>query len=233
MSTKDELDRIRRVYSSNYQPRSTETSYPWHPLNPISIYYRQTQERAIIHLLKKYSIPLEQIKILDAGCGIGGLLRFFTSLQAQPESLYGVDLMPERIRIAQQISPKLSHFLVGDIGYLPFSSKSFDLVCSFTVFSSILNDDVRHLVSCQIVEVLKPGGWLLWYDFHRGTSPTTRGVPLTEVDRLFGGLKRVALFSMHPYRAASVARRSLFLCEILDRIPLFPRTHWLALYQKY
>jgi ubiquinone/menaquinone biosynthesis C-methylase UbiE len=153
-------------------------------------------------------------------------------LQAQPQNLFGVDLMRNRVKVAGQMSPRQSHFLVGNICSLPFTPNHFDLVCSFTVFSSILDYSIRQQAANQIETVLKPGGWLLWYDFHQGTSSTTRGVPLPEVDRLLGGLQRVALYSLHPYRAAAFARRSLFLCEVLDRMPFFPRTHWLALYQK-
>ncbi len=232
MSIEREIDRIKQVYSNGYKPHPMDVNYTWHPRNPVSLYYRQSQERTIIKLINNTKIPIEESKILDAGCGTGNLLRFFIALQAAPENLFGIDLIPKRIQIGKLLSPTKMHFMIGNICALPFPSESFDLVCAFTVFSSILNSGVRRAAASQLESALRPGGLLLWYDFHRGTSDTTRGLPLQEIDQLFDQMERVALYSMHPLRASAIARRSLFLCEILERIPLIPRTHWLALYKK-
>ena len=45
--TLNEIDRIRQVYWQNYSPDPEDRNYLWHPLHPVSIYFRQSQERAL------------------------------------------------------------------------------------------------------------------------------------------------------------------------------------------
>lgn len=64
------------------------------------------RERAIVEAFKRLGIhSLETKKILDIGCGAGGELRNLIRYGAQPENLYDIDLLPERIDMAKMISP--------------------------------------------------------------------------------------------------------------------------------
>ena len=49
---------------------------------------------------------------------------------------------------------------------LDFRTDSFDFVFQSTVFTSILDSEVRKEVAGEMLRVLKPGGVILWYDFH-------------------------------------------------------------------
>ncbi len=59
----------------------------------------------------------------------------------------------------------------------------------FVVFSSILDSDVRKAVAAEMLRVLRPGGLVLWYDFHRDNprNPDVTGIRKSEVERLFPG----------------------------------------------
>jgi len=49
--------------------------------------------------------------------------------------------------------------------YLPYAAHSFDLTMQFTVFSSVLDDEVKANVAREMLRVTRPVGMLLWYDF--------------------------------------------------------------------
>lgn len=233
MSTSsDETRRIQEVYNTQYRRDPSDRSYMWHPRNPISLYYRQAQERALIRLLNDFDIPIEMLEILDVGCGMGGLLRFFASLGSHPDKLHGLDLMEYRIEQARRSSPAAIDFQIGTGEALPYPDHSFDLISQFTVFSSILEDQMRLAVAGEMVRVLKPGGFILWYDMRSARSATTRGLEADEIRQLFNPCKLLALRGLHFSRASRMARRSVLLCDLLDWFPIWQRTHFLALFQK-
>ena len=48
-------------------------------------------------MLNSLSLALEDLKVLDIGCGSGYFLRYFASLGGNPANLFGIDLIPERL----------------------------------------------------------------------------------------------------------------------------------------
>ena len=232
MSKEQEIARIRSVMSENYSLKQRPRRSPWHPLNPVSLHYRQKQERTIVRLINRFNLPLETLDILDAGCGGGGLLRLFAALGASPARLWGIDLMEERIELAASLSPQAFHLQTGELTDLPYPDHSFDLVSQFTVFSSILDPEVRAEAAKQMLRVLRPGGWLLWYDMHSARTQALRGLPLAEVETLFAGLSLVSKTQLHPQKISWLAVRLPWLAQLAEELPLLPRTHWLLLLQK-
>jgi len=172
------------------------------------------------------------MQVLDIGCGTGGFLRFLINMGIPPNHLYGLDLMFNRIKIATQRSSKHSSFCVGNGNALPYPTSKFDLVSQFTVFSSILDCRMRRHVAGEMVRVLKVGGYVLWYDMRRTRSAHTKGIEIEEIESLFHNCALVLLRKIHPPRASSIARRSLFLADTYDRIMPFGKTHYLALLRK-
>ncbi len=232
MPNLDDIQRIRKIYSTLYNPNPSDRGNLWHPRNPVSIYFRQAQERAIIDIFNRSNLSLETLQILDVGCGSGGLLRFFASLGVPPGRLHGLDLMPIRIELARELCPAGIHLQVGNAETLPYPDSFFDLVCQFTVFSSIFDLGLRSRIASEMARTLKQGGHILWYDARVGNSKTTQGIDTHQIQQLFPGCRIVWLCRLHPPYATRLARRSIFLCEILDRVPLVKKTHILALIQK-
>lgn len=232
MNPSDDIQRIQQVYSTTYRPDPQDRSYIWNPRNPVSVYYRQAQERALVALFDDFDLPLDTLAVLDVGCGGGGFLRFLASLGAPPHNLHGLDLMPHRIEQARSLCPPGVDLRAGDAQSLPYPDAHFDLVSQLTVFSSVFDPQIRAKIAGEMRRVLKPGGYVLWYDMRVGNTKTTRGVEAAEIRLLFPGCRRLALRPLHPPRAAQIARRSWLLAELWDRVPGPKKTHYLALLQK-
>ena len=97
--------------------------------------------------------PPPSRRILDAGCGVGGGLRWLSSFG----QVTGIDLHPLAIRYSAQVSPRVSRASIQD---LPFAAESFDVVTTFEVLYHLaVHDDVAALR--DMWRVLRPGGWLL------------------------------------------------------------------------
>jgi SAM-dependent methyltransferase len=108
--------------------------------------------------------PAPTRRILDAGCGVGGGLRWLSAFG----QVSGIDLHPLAIQYSAQVSPRVSR---ASVQSLPFASDTFDLVTTFEVLYHLaVSDDVAALAEMR--RVLRPGGWLLVrlpaYDWLRG-----------------------------------------------------------------
>ena len=225
-----EIERIKNVYTHKYSRQAaTDVAYIWNPLNPVAVYFRQAREKAIIELLRRANLSLEELRILDVGCGGGSLLAFLCSIHADPAKMAGVDLMPERVQRARQMCPSAVHLMAADAQHLPFSTASFDLVCQFTMLSSILDDEVKRQVASEMRRVLAPGGYILWYDLIGGVAPETRGIPEFEIAHLLPGMTKVEARMLHPVGTIRLACHSTGACHLLDNVPFWPKTNLLAL----
>jgi len=232
MDYSNEIHCLKQVYTSRYPAQPDDTNYPWHPRNPISIYYRQAQERGIVELLKRVNLSLETLNILDLGCGAGYHLSLLTHLGAEPTRLQGLDLILERLQTARKRSPAAILYCQGDGQHLPYPSAFFDLVCQFTMFSSIFNPGLRRAIAEEIARVLQPHGWLLWYDIRWSASKNTRPIQSHEITQLFPNFEFVSQSELHSRWISKLAPRSYLLCTIVDHIPGMLKTHLLCLLRK-
>jgi SAM-dependent methyltransferase len=105
-------------------------------------------------LLDRFVPSASPIRILDAGCGTGGML---VELRKRG-SVLGVDASEDAIRFASARSPV--PLTRGSVSALPFTTGSFDLVTSFDVLYHLnVHDDGVALV--ELARVLRPNGALL------------------------------------------------------------------------
>jgi 2-polyprenyl-3-methyl-5-hydroxy-6-metoxy-1,4-benzoquinol methylase len=97
-------------------------------------------------------------RILDAGCGGGGMPLSFAEETAQ---VVGIDLVDRfrdaGTRLADEKQLANLAFLQADGTALPFAAASFDAVLSHAVIEHVA-DAGEYLVQCR--RVLKPGGWM-------------------------------------------------------------------------
>ena len=222
-----DADEVRRAFASQ-SVRWQDVSYrSWMPGN---LFVHQEGERVWTELLRRNGfLPLEDRRVLDVGCGSGRLLVRMSLLGARSENLAGVDLLEHEVDKARALAPHID-FCVGDATELPFEDRSFDLVTTFTTFSSMRVDETRKAAAAEIRRVLRPGGAVLWYDFWvNPRNPEVQALGMKDIEGLFPGAeidaKRVTLA---PPIARRVAGVSWLACSLLDAIP-FLRTHWLAL----
>ncbi len=227
-----ELDRIRAEYARRAQDPRLQGRYSIY--RPDVQFALHSRERAILRLLRQTGFePLAGRDILEVGCGDGGVLLELLRWGANPARLRGCDLLPDRLAAAQARLPAAVSLAVADGGALPYPPAAFDLVAQFTVFTSVLDDNLRKYIAQEIWRVLRPGGAVLWYDFHfQSPNRAVRAINRREVRALFpqGVMIRQAVTLAAPI-TRRLARWSWLACAVLEWSPWL-RTHDLILIRK-
>ncbi len=215
--------RIREVY----EHRTGEDRYSW--FNDGHQMIIQSAERALLHALRRAGITsIADRTILEVGCGTGQWIRALVRWGAQPSRVTGVDLLADRIASARQLCAPGSRLLAGSAAKLPFPDASFDIVLQSTVFTSILDEQLRAHAAAEMLRVLRPSGVLLWYDFFvdNPRNPDVRAVRRRELEKLFPScamdLRRTTLA---PPLARWIAPRSWVAGTALSIFP-FLCTHY-------
>ena len=152
----------------------------------------------------------DRVKILDAGCGTGGLLANLRT----PAWKVGLEISFEGVRLAR--SRGLTTIVQGSVSALPFADSSFDAVVSIDVLCHSRVQERQALD--EAARVLKPRGLLLAqvpaFDFLRGEHDaavwTKRRYRRAEVSRLVSDagfhLRRSGYRNALLFPAAAVAR---------------------------
>ncbi len=89
------------------------------------------------------------------GCGAGYWLRELVKWGARPENLTGNDLLADRVAVARRLCAPAVKLECASAAQLPFSDATFDLVLQSTVFTSILDADLKRRVAAEMLRVLK------------------------------------------------------------------------------
>jgi ubiquinone/menaquinone biosynthesis C-methylase UbiE len=225
----DEVDRIADVYRGYARENARATR--WALDNAGNRAIVAERQRVLATLLPP--ARLAGARILDVGCGDGDVLASFVALGAGAERLLGVDLLPDEVARARARHPEM-RFAVGNAEALEAPDGAFDLVCLFTVFTSILDDGMASRVAAEVDRVLAPGGAVVWYDF-RVDNPRNRhvrGVGRRRLRMLFPGYAlHLRSVTVLPPLARRLGRATPWLYPALARVPWL-RTHWLGLLRK-
>lgn len=183
---------------------------------------------AALMLRRAQAFPAPDTPCLEVGCGEGGWLSQLAAWGVREPCLHGIDLEPGRIGLARQAFPS-ADLREGGASELPWEDRSFGLIVTSTLFSSILDARVRQRAAAEIGRCLAPGGALLWYDFavDNPRNPHVRGVDRRELRELFPFPGQVRRVTLAPPLARALAPRSWALATLLEAIPWL-RTHLLA-----
>ena len=223
-----EADRVRDAYARRAELGLDARYDYWTPAN---LFIYQSRERVVLALLREAGLlPLTGRRVLDVGCGDGAVLRDMLRYGAVADELSGVDLLPERVRRARELTPG-ARIEVGDARSLPFEDASQDVVLGFTLLSSVVDGAARRKVASEMARVTKRGGVVLVYDFW--TNPTNRDVrPLrrSELRDLFPGYEvtfRGTTLAPPLLRALVRLPGGWFASTVLEMLP-YLRTHYVA-----
>lgn len=94
--------------------------------------------------------------ILDVACGSGMLLHFFK--ERGYTNISGVDLSPEQIQLARQVTTNISH---GNcVEYLNARPQQFDLITGLDIVEHFKKDEVLDFLDACF-SAIKPGGRLI------------------------------------------------------------------------
>lgn len=225
----DEQNRILKAYHER-DVRATGRFFGYE--NLAHVYRIHERYRTTLKLLAAFGYhPLANLRILDVGCGEGNMLRQFVEWGATPELLSGIDLRAEAVKKATHQGPNLD-IRYGSATMLPWADGSVDLVCQHTVFTSILDADMKWQIAYEMRRVLRPGGAVLWYDFiyDNPRNPDVKGVNTSQIRLLFPGFEmNLRRITLAPFIARVIPDSFLpVIYPLLATIPLL-RTHYLGL----
>jgi SAM-dependent methyltransferase len=223
-----EAERVRAAYARRARLGLDARYDYWQPGN---LFIYQSREREFVRLLRDLGrLPLGECRVLDVGCGDGAVLRDLVRLGAAPSKLAGIDLLPDRVERARELTPGAA-VGVADAQRLPFADGEFGLVLGFTLLSSVVEAGARARVAHEMARVCAPDGLIVLYDFW--VNPFNRDVrPVSRRDlaALFPGFDatlRSVTLAPPLVRALAPLPCGSLACSLLEVIP-FLRTHFLA-----
>jgi len=222
-----DLQRLRSEYERRSNDAAGNDLYSHQ--NPGQLYAIQQRQRAVLRCFRKNGFhAFEYARILELGCGTGGVLLEMLSTGAALGRLHGTDLIFDRVTAAHGRVASLQ-LTCADGQALPYPANSFDLSMQFTVFSSILAQDIRVNMARELLRVTRPGGMILWYDFWINPfNPQTRGIRPGEIRNLFPECRiDFERITLAPPLARRLAKFSWGLCLFLESLKIF-NTHFLA-----
>lgn len=230
MASPDPADRDLARLRGEYARRRADSSRRYSAFNPSHLYALHQRQRALTALLRRYGIvSLAGKRILEVGCGDGGVLIEYLTYGAALPALFGIDLLEDRLGDARQRAP-CARLACANGQALPFPDAAFDLVLQYTAFSSILDDRIKSDMASEMRRVLRPTGHIIWYDFWLNpTNPQTRGIRQPEMRRLFPNCEiAVSRVTLAPPIARRLVPISWIAAAALERLTLL-NTHFLAL----
>ena len=221
-------DAVRAAYARR-EAGAVDAQYSW--FDPAYVAMMHEVEHATLRTLRaELAAPLDSVDVQDVGCGHGDWLSQFVKWGADPHRLTGVDLLPDRVALARERCAPGVTVCCASATRLPYAEGSFDVVLQATVMTSILDRGTREVVAAEMARVLRPSGFVLWYDFviDNPRNPDVRGVPTRELRALFPRWHVTAQrVTLAPPLMRPLARRSLLLAQLLGTVPLL-RTHTVA-----
>ena len=225
-----EGDRVKKAYDAR-KGKGLSSRYTLYQKG--TLHEMQWRERVMLSMLEKSLGCMLGKRILDIGCGTGGTLKPFLQYGIEMRDCYGVDILEDKIEAAKSSLPSMN-FVCCSAENIPFEKGTFDLVTKFTCLSSVLNNNIRKSICHQAMEMLRPGGWILVYDFYVNNpyNSDVKAVKLNELKSYFPNCtchsKRLTLL---PPSSRRLAKYSMALCSLLGTIPQL-RTHRITMFQK-
>lgn len=158
----------------------------WLYRNPLLIWLVDRQFIADAILLFQYRRLVRRVigpacevcrgkRVLQVSCAFGDFTRKLAHCCHRLGAVYVFDLVHSEVRnasrkLARAIEENGCAFFQGDAVAMPLPDASFDYVVSFFLFHE-LPPAKKHQVFYECLRVLRPGGRLMYGEFHR---PTTR-----------------------------------------------------------
>ena len=99
---------------------------------------------------------------------------------SKKKNIYGIDIRANRVIAAKKLFPDVN-FLNMNASSLKFPDKYFNFITASTLFSSILDRDMRIKIATEIAGVLIPNGYILFYDFRYNNPKNDNVIGITKV----------------------------------------------------
>ena len=228
----DEKARIRAVYQEWHGGKEL-APYAWH--RPEVMEQDATRCRVAGGLLAStVGHDLGRLRIVDVGCGSGGFLRQLISWGACPGDLIGTEYQGDRLAQAMTATARGVRWHLGDLDIL--DDGCLDLAVANTVFSSILDEQMRRQLAAEMWRVLKPGGWCMVFDFryNNPSNPNVRRVSRRQVRNYWpaAAASRYQTLLLAPPIARRLSRAPRLASDLLATFVPLLRSHFIYMAQK-
>lgn len=226
MSNPNEIDNIR----SRYEKRNN-LGGKYSALLP-SVYMAESEkEKKIIQLLTSNGFfNLKDKRILEIGGGSGQNILLLLRLGFLPENIYFNELLESRFSDALGRLPSGIHSFPGNALEMNFERDYFDVILQSTVFTSILDENMKSALAGKMWQWLKPGGGILWYDFiyNNPNNTDVEGIRIKKIRTYFPESKiQIKRLTLAPPVCRIVTKIHPSLYNVFNFWP-FLRTHVLC-----
>jgi len=154
------------VVSNRFDQEVDSSSSIYSPNHPIGKYIRKYLFEALNEFSSLYypnSSFRKNEKLLDLGCGSGGMVGYFMRNGFSGINTIGADYSKTRIEKAQLKYPDV-RFVCADALLLDLEEKHFGLITSFDLLSHFKTKDQVITALNKIYNHLSDDGIFLWYD---------------------------------------------------------------------
>lgn len=233
MRKNSNLQEVDRILSAIEKRKARIPDDYYSSLKKANLFMDHSIEKVLFPLISRHAHTLSDKKIFDVGCGSGYWLIKFINIGATPANLFGIDLDPKACEKAKSIIPNVN-IINGNAEQLPYDDNFFDIVCQFEVFSTILDGNMKIRIAREMLRVLKPEGFVVWFDqrYHKPGSDYNRGIGKREIKRLFPQCNiRFRLAVLIPPLARIIVPLSWTLATLIEHLP-FMKSHYVAIIQK-
>jgi len=231
MTNQAEQERINHVYRQ-WHGGAALARYAWH--RPEIVHQSAARARVLADLLSvTLGRDLSALRAIDVGCGGGNFLRQLIDWGATPAHLCGTELQQDRLDLADAHTAPGVRWHLGQLDAFP--SDSMDLVSAHTVFSSILDEDMRRALAAEMWRVLRPGGWALIFDFRYNNPRNANVRKVTEVEllRFWPTEKRhYRTLMLLPPLGRAIARLPWLVSELVATLLPPLRSHFIYMARK-
>ena len=205
----------------------------WSPLHDdLEMWHRVRLLVEACRCLRLLPNPIESLRVLDVGCGVGRSSRLLVDLGVSPQNLLAIDLRESAVLYAQQRNPAIRFRYIADFSEWP--TERFDLVVQCTAFSSLPGLNVRKQTASLMARSIGASGYILWWDLLRANPFAGGGMldPTSLFPRF--RLLRERRVSVYPDLSDSLRRLRRVGYWISLGLPLLTHspTHLIALMQK-
>ncbi|MDD5703773.1 MAG: class I SAM-dependent methyltransferase [Dehalococcoidales bacterium] len=219
-----EQKRLNEVFDNYYYKElsSTNRKEPINHNTILDLFNDFMLMSQIVHsMINNGKKDLPSLKILDAGCGNGRMLRKFCELGAEPTNCFGIDLSKDIIKYAHKNSSFGIAYHAGDIKDTPYCGNTFDIIFNLGVLIHIKDNDYIKEIAKEFHRVLKPGGLVFITVAREGSSwgervqAITRNFTEGELLDLFDMFQCLGVYDTYSSHYSTVDHRNVTLSQIM------------------